>query len=159
MEEILSTHRGKPYNPINKGEKMKKNLLLSLLLVSAFILGGGFIKQAFCEDAATAFTSDAAVDAAPMAVDFAGDDKAVDKLGRKGKVQVISNSSYCATNISMNGVVQWDDELPPGYTLTIKKVPPGDYEMYAEECTGAGHWGPTDLTVSKGKTSTWTLNN
>jgi hypothetical protein len=89
-----------------------------------------------------------------------------DTGGGTGAVEVVNNSSVeiCYLYISPTTSNEWgqdwlgtENTVPPGSSFTVRSVPPGNYDLRADDCTGSEIDTANGVQVSAGQTVTWTF--
>jgi hypothetical protein len=139
-----------------KGTKLRKGIGLNLLLIAVFFFIGSLTTQAWGgESYATAISPVSPEEPAGDVVTSPDGPEGILAATRTGKIIVINQSSY-TVNVYLDDDLIYED-LDPNYKLTIRNVPRGRHELYAETANGSGSWGPTQFNLRW--RYTWTLTD
>jgi hypothetical protein len=86
-----------------------------------------------------------------------------------GSVEIINNSSVtiCYVYISSSSSTEWGNDqlgsenvVAPGGAFTIHSIPPGTYDMRADDCSNNQIGDPEfGVEISAGETVTWTFTD
>ena len=98
-----------------------------------------------------------------LGCDLLGDDGSSGTTVSNATLVVVNNSSYdiyylyvSLSTLSSWGNNQMTSVLYPGYTYTLNEIPPGEYDLWAEDNSGT-YWERYYENLTDGETWTWTL--